>query len=52
MRTSVAGRAIVVTGWNRGRYRSSNHALPFHRIRAARLRLPSARGITMNRATL
>jgi hypothetical protein len=45
--TSVASSARTVIGWNLGRKRVSNQALPLWRRSKARLRLPRASGTTM-----
>ena len=43
---------FVVIGWKQGRNTPSNHSRPFERSSTRRLRLPSARGITMKAITL
>jgi len=45
--TSVASRAAMLTGANRGSRTCSNHSRPFVRMNHWRSRMPAASGTTM-----
>lgn len=49
--TSVASSARIVTGWNAGSSRLSNHSAPFARRNQARDSEPIASGITTKTST-
>src|SRR5512141_1356901 len=51
MSTKVSSKAPIITGWNFGRKRVSNHSLPCDLRSAVRVSHPAANGITINTTT-